>query len=415
MSHVFISYSRHDRDYARKLADSLLERGFDVWIDDRIEYGENWERAVFNAVRECSSFVVIMSPNSEHSTWVPRECAYAEQCGKLIYPVLLDGDVFPRYLLTQYADVLGGRLPPGSFYELLGRQTPQKTTRGTEHRPPVEASTPKRNSPDFVVARIGPANFRSIADAIEKVPEGSTIHVKPGLYAESLVLNKPVELIGDGLREEIVIDSTRGKCIWMYTDYAVVRGLTLRQRSGPDERNPAVYIPQGRLVLEDCDLTSQETSCLIISGHGTDPIVRRCRIHNGNSDGAILRDGSNGIVEDCDIFDNGSVGVVIRESANPIIRRCQIYQNKEAGVYIHTNATGSLEHCVINNNFLGIHVHQQSNPTIRSCTITGNTFWGIVVSNDAKGVVASCDLRGNLEGSWYIDDTSQITQRDNQE
>ena len=36
MAHIFISYSRRDAAYARKLADSLLERGFDVWFDEQI-------------------------------------------------------------------------------------------------------------------------------------------------------------------------------------------------------------------------------------------------------------------------------------------------------------------------------------------------------------------------------------------
>ena len=30
MAHVFISYSKKNRDYARKLADHLLANGFDV-------------------------------------------------------------------------------------------------------------------------------------------------------------------------------------------------------------------------------------------------------------------------------------------------------------------------------------------------------------------------------------------------
>jgi hypothetical protein len=33
MSYVFVSYSQKDRNHARKLADALLNRGFDVWFD----------------------------------------------------------------------------------------------------------------------------------------------------------------------------------------------------------------------------------------------------------------------------------------------------------------------------------------------------------------------------------------------
>jgi hypothetical protein len=33
MYYVFVSYSKKDSSYARKLADALLNRGFDVWFD----------------------------------------------------------------------------------------------------------------------------------------------------------------------------------------------------------------------------------------------------------------------------------------------------------------------------------------------------------------------------------------------
>lgn len=39
MSHIFISYSHKDSEYAHKLADALKEAGFEVWIDGRSDYG----------------------------------------------------------------------------------------------------------------------------------------------------------------------------------------------------------------------------------------------------------------------------------------------------------------------------------------------------------------------------------------
>jgi len=39
MSHIFISYSHGDGDYARSLRDAMESKGFSVWIDERIESG----------------------------------------------------------------------------------------------------------------------------------------------------------------------------------------------------------------------------------------------------------------------------------------------------------------------------------------------------------------------------------------
>lgn len=73
MAHVFISYSKKNRDYARKLADHLLELGFDVWIDDRIDYGDDWWRTIVRAIRNAKAFIVIMTDESDRSVWVQRE------------------------------------------------------------------------------------------------------------------------------------------------------------------------------------------------------------------------------------------------------------------------------------------------------------------------------------------------------
>ena len=42
--HVFISYSHEDQAYTRKLADNLHKSGYQVWMDDRVHYGERWWR-----------------------------------------------------------------------------------------------------------------------------------------------------------------------------------------------------------------------------------------------------------------------------------------------------------------------------------------------------------------------------------
>ena len=39
MGHIFISYSHKDKKYVENLEKKLLDEGFDVWIDHRIDYG----------------------------------------------------------------------------------------------------------------------------------------------------------------------------------------------------------------------------------------------------------------------------------------------------------------------------------------------------------------------------------------
>jgi len=46
MSHIFISYSHKDTEYAHALAEHLQSMGFPVWIDDHIDFGSQWPREI---------------------------------------------------------------------------------------------------------------------------------------------------------------------------------------------------------------------------------------------------------------------------------------------------------------------------------------------------------------------------------
>jgi len=70
MSHIFISYSHKDSDYAHQLAHSLEERGLVVWIDERIDYGTRWPRVIQENLDACAAFILVMTPRSFESVWV---------------------------------------------------------------------------------------------------------------------------------------------------------------------------------------------------------------------------------------------------------------------------------------------------------------------------------------------------------
>ena len=147
MSHVFISYSKRNKPYARQLAAYLITSGFDVWIDDRIDYGSLWVDVIQKAIEDCAAFVVIMTPEARESRWVQTECEYAAQEGKGVFPLLLDGEVFFRYVSVQYADVTDGSMPLDTFLDEVAEHAPRKQGQGADVTAP-EACEVKR--PDAV-------------------------------------------------------------------------------------------------------------------------------------------------------------------------------------------------------------------------------------------------------------------------
>lgn len=143
MAHIFISYSKQNRQYARALTQSLLDHGFDVWIDERIDYGEIWWDVIVEAIKASGAVIVIMTPESRASRWVQREIVLADNEGKPTFPILLAGENFPIFVLTQYLDCSSGALPPDDFYERLARDVTPRTGLGQQ----VVAPTPNRALP----------------------------------------------------------------------------------------------------------------------------------------------------------------------------------------------------------------------------------------------------------------------------
>lgn len=122
MSHIFISYSHKDTDYAYKLADALQAKGFDVWIDARLDYGSQWPLEIQKQLDACGAFILVMSPRAFASEWVQSELQRAKRKLRPIFPMLLEGDEpWLSVESTQFYDVRGEKLPDAKFYSTLKR------------------------------------------------------------------------------------------------------------------------------------------------------------------------------------------------------------------------------------------------------------------------------------------------------
>ena len=199
MAHVFISYAHTDRAYARKLADQLLANGFDMWIDDRIDLGTNWEHEIFKSIDSCDAFIVIMSPESYESLWVQRERQHAERRGKQPFPLLLEGEVFPFYGVIQYYDVLSGKLPEPTFIERLASFAPRSGTTGQDiaSAPQQRASKqekPSRRRPFLLWSAVGVIILTVIFAVASVLNQGGGSNL-PTVTSTQTVENTPQQVV----------------------------------------------------------------------------------------------------------------------------------------------------------------------------------------------------------------------------
>ena len=91
--HVFISYSRKNKDIATHIAEQLDLRGANVFIDyKRLLAGQDWTDRLAKEIEKADVVLFLMSPISVKSKWVKAEISWAEHLGKPILPVWLDDD-----------------------------------------------------------------------------------------------------------------------------------------------------------------------------------------------------------------------------------------------------------------------------------------------------------------------------------
>jgi hypothetical protein len=106
MTSAFFSYSREDREFAFRLAEDLKATGARVWLDQRnITPGDRWDRAIEDALLNCTYLIVILSPSSVRSVNVLDEVSFALEKEKQIVPVLYrDCEIPLRIRRVQYLD-----------------------------------------------------------------------------------------------------------------------------------------------------------------------------------------------------------------------------------------------------------------------------------------------------------------------
>jgi hypothetical protein len=212
MSHIFISYSHKDTEYAHKLADVLQDKGFAVWIDERLDYGSQWPHEIQKQLDSCYAFIVIMSPRSFESEWVQSELQRAKRKMKPVLPLLLDGDEpWLSVESTQYYDVRGKKLPDARFFSVLTKLVPVSETVGepagrsgvTSEVPYTRPGAKQRNRLAFALIGGAVAILAACGTVIGGAALWNWINNPPAVLEATSSINTPVEQ-GTEIPSEIV-------------------------------------------------------------------------------------------------------------------------------------------------------------------------------------------------------------------
>ena len=153
MADVFVSYARDDELHARRLAETLKARGWDVWWDRHIPPGHDFSEVIQHQLEHAACVVVLWSRASIKSEYVRDEASVAKERAALV-PALID-DVRPPlgFRQRQVANLAGWsgdvRDPEYlSLIEAIDRLVPRPANAGgrvENPKPPVAPERPDKS------------------------------------------------------------------------------------------------------------------------------------------------------------------------------------------------------------------------------------------------------------------------------
>ncbi|KKL90476.1 hypothetical protein LCGC14_1904300 [marine sediment metagenome] len=113
---IFISYSHKDREFSRRLASLLQDKGIATWIDDReLNIGDSLIEKINEAIHQANVVLIVLSRNTSNSQSQLSEIAMAiaarKKSTKQIVSIVLDKNIALPFFLKDrlYIDVSGKR------------------------------------------------------------------------------------------------------------------------------------------------------------------------------------------------------------------------------------------------------------------------------------------------------------------
>jgi parallel beta-helix repeat protein len=382
---VFVSYAHADRELVFPELQRIFDHGWQVYYDDDIELGDDWNDALAEAVANCACFIVMLTTNALASAHVNHELRFAAIQGRRLLSIEIedvDKPITLQWLLESQQQLLKWQVNDDTYEHRLSRFLDELPKEENEENDLDEEQDTLTVDPIS-----GP--FKKIASALAHAKPGDRVVVKPGVYKESLLIDKRIELVGEGSRSSIILMTKRSHVIAFRADGGRIANLTIEQHGAPKHYSSAVSIERGSPSLEECTLTSESGPCVAI-GEDASPSLRGNTIRNGHSLGITVDGSSNATIEANEIAFNWA-GIEVRNHGRAQVRGNQIYgdrgvkHNKRgAGILVHEQSNGTFEMNEICNYQSGFEVKGGSAPIVRRNEIHDNRV-GIDLRDGGNG------------------------------
>ncbi|GAB2799992.1 right-handed parallel beta-helix repeat-containing protein [Actinoallomurus bryophytorum] len=180
----------------------------------------------------------------------------------------------------------------------------------------------------------------TIGAAMRAAAPGAVVSVLPGVYRESLGLNRDVTLVAEKGPGTVRVVGVRGPALTVHDGAVTVSGLTFEAAS-PGES--VVLVSGGAPALRGCRVTGGR---LEVTGDAA-AVLAGCTLTGVGRTAALLTGTSRTALEDCTVRSAGGDGIVVDDEARAVCTGTVVDGAGARGVHLTGSARGSFTRCEV--------------------------------------------------------------------
>ncbi|WP_207477373.1 protein kinase domain-containing protein [Arenibaculum pallidiluteum] len=237
---------------------------------------------------------------------------------------------------------------------------------------------------EWLVDQAGAGDASTISEALAHARDGATILVRPGLYEESLAVERPVTILGaPGGLQRPEIRPVTGHCVRVSARTARLSGLVLRGAEGAAPA-PCLEILEGHATLAGLAISAPAGVAVAVA-RGGDANMLDSVVSDSGGAAISVASGSRVEIANSEIRNAGEAGVLARGGAAVSLDRTTITGTGQAGLFLAEGAHGR----------------------ILGSTIAGSGASGIEIAGAAEAAIADSVVQGSQAAGVFIRDAGK--------
>jgi len=262
--------------------------------------------------------------------------------------------------------------------------------------------------------------FLSLQELINEAKAEDIIHVSDGIYYETIIINKPITLIGCEKEKTIIDGEGAENIIHITCDGVKLINFTIRN-SGGYKQNSGVKINSDNNEIVNCEIYRTKTGLYIEKSKNN--IISNCLFHT-NGDGIYSSSSEGNLIKNCQFTHNSfginikdskdekiynsyahtnGIGIYARDSLDVEIYNSAICDNNQdgGGIWFFNCENLKIDNCNINHNGAGIKLDETDSQILNS-TLNWNMYNTIKLKNVENTIIQNCNIQNSYRAAIFL-------------